>query len=456
MLHPLNVIIMAAGVGKRMRSHLPKVLHPLAGKPLLAHVLATVREITPARIVIVVGEPHEAIRRALADPPDVTWVRQTPPRGTGDAVACALPACDPDAQVLILNGDVPLIARETLHAVARPAAPRSLCLLTANTDDPREYGRLLRDDHGRITGIVEAKDATADQRRIREWYTGTLSAHHKDIARWLPRLDNANAQGEYYLTDIVRLAHAEGTPIVATQPGDPLEVEGINTPADLAALERRLQRRIAQRLLDEGVTLLDPARIDVRGTLLCASNVRIDVNCVFEGRVELGEGVLIGPNCVLRDCRIGAGSEVHAFSHIDGADVARRVRIGPYARLRPGTVLADDVHVGNFVEIKATRIGSASKANHLTYLGDAEVGANTNIGAGTITCNYDGANKHRTEIGSDVHVGSDVQLVAPVRVADGATIAAGTTVWKDAPAGTLTLNEKIQTTRPAWRRPRKT
>ena len=450
----LQVVILAAGQGKRMHSDLPKVLHPLAGRPLLGHVLDTARELAPARLCVVVGHGGDRVRAGLAAP-DVAWVEQKPQLGTGHAVMQALPNLLSTGVVLVLYGDVPLIGADTLHSLVDAAAGGRLALLTQQLEDPKGYGRIVRDAGGAVQAIVEEKDASAEERRIREVNTGILAAPRDRLGAWLAGLSNDNAQGEYYLTDIVAAAVADRVPIEVRQPRAPHECLGVNSKRELALLERRYQMSQADRLLESGVTLADPARIDVRGTLECGRDVHIDVNCVFEGRVTLGDGVRVGPCCMLRDTEIGAGTEVKPFSLIEEATIGANARIGPYARIRPGTELADDVHIGNFVEVKATRVGRGSKANHLAYLGDSTVGADVYIGAGTITCNYDGAAKHRTVIEDDVHIGSDVQLIAPVTVGKGATIAAGATITEDVPPGGLTLTQKKQVTKPDWQRPRK-
>ncbi|SMB21023.1 fused N-acetyl glucosamine-1-phosphate uridyltransferase; glucosamine-1-phosphate acetyl transferase [Sterolibacterium denitrificans] len=450
----MNIVILAAGQGKRMRSELPKVLHPLAGKPLLAHVIDTARALKPTTICVVHGHGGERVRQRLAAA-DLTWVRQEQQLGTGHAVLQALPCLDPTRPTLVLYGDVPLIRSQTLQRLIAAAQSHGggLALLTAELAQPQGYGRIVRAADGAIQRIVEDKDATPDERRICEINTGILLASTAALMRWLPALGNANAQGEYYLTDIVGLAVGEGLNVASTQPADAWETEGVNSPAQLATLERIHQRNIAAQLLEQGVRLCDPARIDVRGELICGRDVFIDANCLFEGRVELADAVEIGPNCVLKDVTVGAGTRIAAFSHLDTAVVGRDNAIGPYARLRPGTTLADEVHIGNFVEVKNSSIASQSKANHLAYVGDATVGSRVNIGAGTITCNYDGANKHRTIIEDDVFIGSDSQLVAPVTVRRGATLGAGTTLTRDAEADALTLSRARQATVPGWKRP---
>jgi bifunctional UDP-N-acetylglucosamine pyrophosphorylase/glucosamine-1-phosphate N-acetyltransferase len=459
----MEVVILAAGQGKRMRSVLPKVLQPLAGRPLLVHVLTRARLLGAGRICVVYGHGGEMVRTRL-DAPDLVWVEQNPQLGTGHAVRQALPHLgqqggsdggDNDEQVLVLYGDVPLIALPTLTRLTAAAGRDRLALLTVELDEPTGYGRILRDEAGRVARIVEEKDASAAERRVREVNTGILIAPLARLRDWLDRVGNDNAQGEYYLTDIIALAVAAGTEIVTVAPDAVAETLGVNSKAQLASLERVYQASIARELMDDGVTLIDPARVDVRGELVCGRDVAIDVNCVFEGRVELGDGVSVGANCVLRDVRLGAGTRVAPFSHLDNTVMGEACVIGPYARTRPGTVLGQGVHVGNFVEIKNSTVADHSKANHLAYVGDADVGARVNIGAGTITCNYDGVNKYRTEIGDDVFIGSDTQLVAPVRVGRGATLGAGTTLTRDAPPEQLTVSRARQQSFAGWKRPLK-
>jgi len=447
----VNVVILAAGMGKRMRSDLPKVLHPLAGKPLLAHVVDCARSLGPGRIVIVYGHGGEAVPRAIAGE-DLLWALQEPQLGTGHAVMQALPHLDPAAPTLVLYGDVPLIGRDTLARLLAAAGSGRLGLLTVELPDPEGYGRVLREG-GRIVRIVEHKDADDDARAIREVNTGIVVAPTAALARWLGALSNDNAQKEYYLTDVVAAAVHDGIGVVSAQPADACETLGVNSKAQLAALERVFQHRLAGRLMDEGVQLADPARLDVRGELTCGRDVAIDVNCVFEGKVEIGDGASIGAHCVIRDTRIGAGAQILPFTLIESSSIGARARIGPYARLRPGTELGEETHVGNFVEMKNTRMAAKSKANHLSYLGDTTVGERVNIGAGTITCNYDGANKYRTVIEDDAFIGSDTQLVAPVRVGRGATLGAGTTLTRDAPEHKLTMSRTQQTTVESWKRP---
>ena len=448
----MNIVILAAGTGKRMRSALPKVLHPLAGRPLLSHVIATARTLQPSRLVVVVGHGAEQVQAAVAAP-DVQFAVQAEQLGTGHAVRQALPLLDPAQPTLVLYGDVPLTRASTLRRLVDTAREGSYGILTVTLDDPTGYGRIVRDAAGFVTRIVEQKDASPEQLKIAEINTGIIITPTGQLAMWLGALKNENAQGEYYLTDVVELAIEAGFDVVTSQPDDEWETLGVNSKAQLAELERIHQHTIADALLVDGVTLADPARLDVRGTLRCGRDVLIDVNCVFEGNVTLADNVTIGPNCVIRNASVGAGTRIDAFTHIDGAELGANTVIGPYARLRPGAQLADEAHVGNFVEVKNAVIGHGSKANHLTYIGDADIGARVNIGAGTITCNYDGANKFRTVIEDDVFVGSDTQLVAPVRVGRGVTIAAGTTIWKDVAEGVLALNEKTQTAKSGYVRP---
>ena len=450
----LQVVVLAAGQGKRMFSDLPKVLHPLAGRPLLTHVLDTARRLQPRRLCVVIGHGADAIRERMHDA-DATWALQKEQLGTGHAVMQAMPHLEEGGTVLVLYGDVPLIDANTLASLVEASAGVRLALLTQELEQPKGYGRIVRDGAGKVARIVEEKDATEAERAIREVNTGILALPRASLEKWLSRLRNENAQGEYYLTDIVAAAVADGTPVEVRHPGAAQECLGVNSKPELAALERLLQMSEAKRLLEAGVTLADPARIDVRGTLTCARDVSIDVNCIFEGTVALGQGVRIGANCILKDVTVGEGTEIKPFTLVEEAAIGAQARIGPYARIRPGTELDDEVHVGNFVEVKASRLGHGSKANHLAYVGDSTVGRDCNIGAGTITCNYDGAYKHRTVIEDDVHIGSDVQLIAPVTVGKGATVAAGATITDDVPPGGLTLTLKKQVTKPDWQRPRK-
>jgi len=450
----MEVVILAAGQGKRMRSVLPKVLQPIAGKPMLAHVVDAARALSVQRICVVYGHGGEVVRERL-DAPDLAWARQEPQLGTGHAVQQALPHLSDAESALVLYGDVPLIAEATLRRLAEAAGGSRLALLTVELDNPTGYGRILREGSGRVTRIVEEKDASDAERKVREVNTGILVAPVARLRDWLGRIGNDNAQGEYYLTDIIGLAVADDVEVVTVQPGAAWETLGVNSKLQLAELERLHQNNIARRLLEDGVTLIDPARIDVRGELVCGRDVEIDVNCVFEGRVELADGVRIGANCVLRNAVVGAGSRIAPFSHVEDSTMGEGCVVGPYARTRPGTVLGKEVHVGNFVEIKNSRIEDQSKANHLAYVGDADVGRRVNIGAGTITCNYDGANKFRTVIEDDAFIGSDTQLVAPVRVGRGATLGAGTTLTKDAPPEQLTVSRAKQLSIAGWKRPQK-
>jgi bifunctional UDP-N-acetylglucosamine pyrophosphorylase/glucosamine-1-phosphate N-acetyltransferase len=449
----LEILILAAGKGTRMRSDLPKVLHRLAGKPLLGHVVDTAHALGAAQTCVVYGFGGEAVPQALADE-RLTFVLQAEQYGTGHAVKQALPQLADDSVTLVLYGDVPLTHVSTLQPLVAAAQAAKLGLLTVNLAHPDGYGRIVREG-GKVTRIVEHKDATPAERAIQEVNTGILAVATRHLKRWIDELKNDNAQGEYYLTDIIALAVRDGVDVDTYQPAYEWEVLGVNSKAQLAQLERTHQNEIAQGLLDAGVTLMDPARIDVRGTLDCGRDVVIDVNCVFEGRVELGDGVQVGANCVLRNVTVAAATRIDAFTLIDDAAIGEANRLGPFSRIRPGTVLARDVHVGNFVEIKNSQIDDGSKINHLSYVGDTTMGRKVNIGAGTITCNYDGANKHRTVIEDDVFVGSDTQLVAPVTVGRGATLGAGTTLTKDAPAGELTLSRAKQLTISGWKRPLK-
>jgi len=451
---PLEIVILAAGKGTRMRSALPKVLHELAGQPLVTHVIRAAQALAPRAIHVVYGHGGDLLPQRLAAEP-VRLALQAEQKGTGHAVAQAMPAVGRDATVLVLYGDVPLTRVDTLRPLTEAAAAGRLALLTANLADPSGYGRIVRDAAARVRAIVEHKDATADQRAIGEINTGILAAPAAMLQQWLGRLQNSNAQGEYYLTDIVAMAVAEGIEVAASQPQAEWEILGVNSKTQLAELERIHQRNRAQALMEQGVTLMDPARLDVRGTLHCGQDVVIDVNCVFEGEVTLEDGARIGPNNHIRNCRIGAGTLVHANCVLEDAVVGPDCRIGPFARLRPGAELAAQAHVGNFVEIKKSRIGTGSKVNHLSYVGDSEVGSGVNIGAGTITCNYDGANKHQTIIGDNAFIGSNTALVAPLTVGAGATIGAGTTLNKDAPAGELTVARAKAVSIRGWKRPQK-
>ena len=450
----MNVVILAAGMGKRMQSALPKVLHPLAGKPLLSHVIDTARSlqgIGNANICVIYGHGGDQVPSTVTAA-DLRFALQEPQLGTGHAVAQASPVLDDSVPTLVLYGDVPLTTSASLQRLIAAAGNDKLAILTAEMADPTGLGRMVRED-GKIVRIVEQKDANEAEKKITEINTGILIAPTAKLKHWLTTLSNNNAQGEYYLTDIVARAVLDGVPVVSAQPDAIWETLGVNSKVQLAELERVYQSTIAKRLLEQGVTLLDPARIDVRGELVCGRDVSIDVGCVFEGKVTLEDGVSVGPNCVIKDSHISAGTSIKAFCHIDEAKVGAKSQIGPYARLRPGTELAEDVHIGNFVEVKNSQIAAHSKANHLAYIGDATIGSRVNIGAGTITCNYDGANKFRTIIEDDAFIGSDTQLVAPVRVGKGATVGAGTTLTKDAPEGKLTVSRARQLTIEGWVRP---
>jgi len=451
----LQVVIMAAGKGTRMKSALPKVLHRLGGRPLLQHVLDAAAALGASRPIVITGHGAGAVE-ALAATAGARCVRQQPQLGTGHAVQQAVPLLPDDAStVLVLNGDVPLIRPATARALAEACQGERLALLTIELADPTGYGRIVRDTSGAVVGIVEHKDASTAQRTVREVYTGIMAAPSALLRRWVMALRDDNAQREFYLTDVVAMAVAEGVPVVASAVNDETEVAGVNSPLQLADLERRLQRRQAESLMEAGVRLADPGRFDLRGTLECGQDVEIDVGCVFEGRVVLGDGVRVGAHSVLRDSRVDAGAVIHPFCHLEGAAVGPGALVGPYARLRSGAELGPQVHIGNFVEVKNSTLGEGAKANHLAYLGDATVGARVNYGAGSITANYDGANKHRTVIGDDVHVGSNCVLVAPVTIGPGATIGGGSTVSKDAPAGQLTVARARQAAVPGWQRPRK-
>jgi len=450
----LHVVVLAAGQGKRMNSALPKVLQPLADRPLLKHVVESAQTLDPERVHIVYGHGGEQVQSAL-EYLDVNWVRQAEQLGTGHAVAQAMDDVPDDAQVLVLYGDVPLIRAATLTHLIGAAGQNALALLTVVLDDPAGYGRIVRNDDNRVVGIVEDKDATPDQKHIRETNTGLMCAQATHLKDWLSRLTNSNVQGEYYLTDCIALAADDGVSVVAGQAGTVEETQGINNKLDLSHAERFLQRRQAEALMAQGLTLRDPNRFDLRGTLRVGRDVSIDINVVIEGDVVLGDNVTIGANCVLRHCQIDNGTQVYSHSVIEHSTVGARCQIGPFARLRPETQVGDRAKIGNFVETKKITLGRGSKINHLSYVGDASVGDNVNIGAGVITCNYDGANKHVTTIGDDAFIGSDTQLVAPVSVGNGATIGAGSTITKTAPAQSLTLSRTKQFTIDSWRRPRK-
>jgi len=452
---PVSVVILAAGQGKRMHSDLPKVLQPLAGRPLLAHVLAAVRALEPAAIHVVYGHGGDAVKAAFAGQSDLRWVLQSQQLGTGHAVLQALPSIPDDHQVLVALGDVPLVSTRTLQRLVNDSADGELALLSAIVDDPTGYGRVIRDERGEVERIVEEKDATDDERRVNEVNTGLMAFAGGPLRRFLAKLDNDNAQGEYYLTDVIARAVEGGTKVQGAVIESSTEVLGINDRAQLAIAERMLQRRIAQDLMTRGATFADPERVDVRGELTVGRDVFIDVGAVFEGVVALGDRVRIGPYAVIVNSRLGEGTIVHPHSVIADAQAGPDCEIGPFARLRPGANLANDVKVGNFVEVKKSTIAEGSKVNHLSYIGDAEIGRDVNVGAGTITCNYDGANKHKTTIGDRAFIGSGTMLVAPVTVGADATIGAGSTLTKDAPPGELTLERSTQTTITGWQRPKK-
>lgn len=460
----VDVVVMAAGKGTRMKSRTPKVLHRLGGRPLIQHVMDTAQALQARRTIVITGHGADGVEAWLRESaaaagraaPD--FVRQEPQLGTGHAVQQAVPVLPDDGIALILNGDVPLVRPQTLQALVDKCGGERLALLTVEMADPTGYGRIVREGDA-VRAIVEHKDASAAQRGIREVYTGFMAVPAAHLKRWLSLLKNDNAQGEYYLTDVVQLAAADGCEVVAASASEQVEVDGVNSPLQLAELERAFQLRQARALMEQGVRLADPARFDLRGTLRCGQDVAIDVNCVFEGDVTLGDDVRIGPNCVIANARIGSGVVLQAFTHIDGeqagVEIGEGALVGPFARLRPGAKLGAEVHIGNFVEVKNSTMARGAKANHLAYLGDAEVGERVNYGAGSITANYDGANKHRTVIEADVHVGSNCVLVAPVRVARGGTVGAGSVVSKDTAPEALTVARAKQVTITGWTRPRK-
>ncbi|HEY1137290.1 MAG TPA: bifunctional UDP-N-acetylglucosamine diphosphorylase/glucosamine-1-phosphate N-acetyltransferase GlmU [Xanthomonadaceae bacterium] len=451
MAAPLHVVVLAAGEGKRMKSALPKVLQKVAGVPMLGHVIATARELAPAGIHVVYGHGGDQVRAAFVDQPDLHWAEQIERKGTGHAVQQAMDAVPDDARVVVLYGDAPLNRAETLRRMLAIDAP--LVGLTTEMENPFGYGRVVRDAQGHVAAIVEEKDADEEQRRIHLVYTGVIVAQAAALKRWLAGLKNDNVQGEYYLTDVFAAAAQEFTPAEIVIAEDPQETEGANDPWQLAQLERAFQLRVVRKLCVDGARFVDVHRVDVRGEVIVGRDVEIDANVVFEGRVVLGDNVRIGPFCRLKDVELAAGTEVRAHCDLEGAKTEGAVHIGPFARLRPGTVLADGVHVGNFVETKNATLGTGSKANHLTYLGDAVIGAGVNVGAGTITCNYDGANKSTTTIGDGAFIGSNSALVAPVTIGEGATIAAGSVINKDAAPGKLTVARAKQITVDGWKRP---
>ncbi|WP_407546916.1 bifunctional UDP-N-acetylglucosamine diphosphorylase/glucosamine-1-phosphate N-acetyltransferase GlmU [Vibrio parahaemolyticus] len=446
-----SAVILAAGKGTRMHSNMPKVLHTLAGKPMVKHVIDTCTGLGAQNIHLVFGHGGDQMQTTLADE-TVNWVLQADQLGTGHAVDQASPRFEDDEKILVLYGDVPLISPETIENLLDAQPTGGIALLTVMLDNPTGYGRIIR-KNGPVVAIVEQKDASEEQKQIKEINTGVMVATGGDLKRWLSGLNNNNAQGEYYLTDVIAAAHDEGRAVEAVHPVNAIEVEGVNDRAQLARLERAFQSMQAQKLLEQGVMLRDPARFDLRGELQCGMDCEIDANVIIEGNVSLGDNVIIGTGCVLKDCEIDDNTIVRPYSVIEGATVGEECTVGPFTRLRPGAELRKDAHVGNFVEVKNARIGEGSKANHLTYLGDAEIGQRTNIGAGTITCNYDGANKFKTIIGNDVFVGSDSQLVAPVTIADGATIGAGTTLTKDVEEGELVITRVKERKITGWQRP---
>ncbi|MBS0484049.1 MAG: bifunctional UDP-N-acetylglucosamine diphosphorylase/glucosamine-1-phosphate N-acetyltransferase GlmU [Proteobacteria bacterium] len=451
----LNVVILAAGAGKRMQSALPKVLHTLAGVPLLEHVIHVARMLSPDRICVVVGHGSDKVKQLIAGN-DLIWVSQEQQLGTGHALMQALPQLSADGFTLVLYGDVPLVRVQTLQQLIGVSGEKDCALLTAIIDNPFGYGRILRDlETNEIVAIVEQKDATAEQQKIEEINTGIMLIPNQYLHRWLPKLENQNSQHEYYLTDIIAMAVKDGLQVASTQAKNFWEVMGVNNKHQLAELERIYQKNCADKLLENGVSLRDPNRIDIRGELACGSDVEIDINCIFEGIVKLGNSVRVGAHCMLKNVTVAPGSIIHPFSLIEDSEIGEDCKIGPYARIRPGTRLAKKVHIGNFVEVKNSQIAAASKANHLSYIGDSTVGENVNIGAGTITCNYDGANKYRTIIEDDVFIGSDTQLIAPVKIAKGSTIGAGSTITKETPENQLTLSRSKQITIAGWKRPQK-
>ena len=459
MSRALDVVVMAAGKGTRMKSRRPKVLHRLAGRALAQHVIDCAARLSARSVVVITGHGAAEVEAGLSAPTGtpLRFVRQEPQLGTGHAVQQAAPVLPDDGVTLVLSGDVPLTQADTLQALLQACDGQRLALLTLDLPDPTGYGRIVRTASGEVQAIVEHKDATEAQRAIGEIYSGIMAVPTRLLRGWLARLDNRNAQAEYYLTDVVKFAVADGLSVVAHRIDDAVQVAGVNSPQQLAELERAFQQRHAQALMLQGVRLADPARIDVRGELVCGQDVEIDVNCVFEGRVELGEGVRIGAHCVVANARIEAGAVIHPFTHIDGEKAGVRVGegalVGPFARLRPGADLGREVHIGNFVEVKNSTLAAGAKANHLAYLGDATVGERVNYGAGSITANYDGANKHRTVIEADVHVGSNCVLVAPVTIGAGGTVGAGSTITKDAPAGALSVARGKPVTIAGWQRP---
>lgn len=449
----LNIVILAAGMGKRMQSALPKVLHHLGGQPLLARVVETARTLSPEKICVIYGHGGEQVRQALPDN-DLVWIEQAEQLGTGHALMQALPALDHEGSTLVLFGDVPLIKTATLAKLVDAAQGNVCALLTAELENPFGYGRIIRaPENGNVVAIVEEKDASPEQKSIREINTGVMLIPNSYLHDWLPKLENSNQQQEYYLTDIISLAVNQGIDIAAVQPENTWEILGVNNKVHLAQLERIFQTENANKLMEQGVTLSDPSRIDIRGQLSCGRDVEIDVNCIFEGQVVLGDNVIVKANCILKNVSVADGAVIAPFSVIEDAEVGASAQIGPFARIRPGSRLGSNVRIGNFVEVKNSIIANASKANHLSYIGDTQIGEHVNIGAGTITCNYDGANKHQTIIEDDVFIGSDTQLIAPVKIAKGTTIGAGSTITHNTPAEKLTLSRSKQVTIDGWQRP---
>ena len=464
--NPVDVVIMAAGKGTRMKSKLPKVLHQLAGRALVRHVVDTAAALSARQVTVITGHGAEAVEAELKASSSgefvLNFVRQEPQLGTGHAVQQTVPVLQDDGVVVVLSGDVPLTQANTLQHLIDACAGSQLALLTIDFADPTGYGRIMRSGDA-VQAIVEQKDATPEQRSITEVYSGIMAVPALQLKRWLARLDNHNAQGEYYLTQIVAFAVADGVPVVAHKINDAVQVAGVNSPVQLAELERAYQRRRAVQLMEQGVRLADPARLDVRGSLQCAQDVSIDVNCVFEGEVTLGEGVRVGANCVIRNASIADGAVIHPFTHIEGGkpgskdavEVGAGALVGPFARLRPGAKLGAEVHIGNFVEVKNSTLAKGAKANHLAYLGDATVGERVNFGAGSITANYDGAFKHRTIIEADVHIGSNCVLIAPVTIGAGGTVGGGSTLTQDTAPLALTVARARQISIPNWKRPSK-
>ncbi len=451
----LNIVILAAGEGKRMCSSLPKVLHTLAGRSLLMHVTNTARLLSPDKICIVIGYGGEIVKQSIAGD-DLTWVLQPQQLGTGHALMQTLPHLDRDGLTLVLYGDVPLISIQTLRELIAKAEEKHCVLLTAEIENPFGYGRIVRDPETRaIKAIVEQKDTNTEQQEIHEINTGIMLVPNDCLHNWLPKIENKNTQHEYYLTDIIALSVNQGIQVASSQAKNLWEVMGINNKSQLAELERIYQRHCADKLLHLGVSLIDPSRIDIRGELVCGSDVEIDISCIFEGMVKLGDSVKVGAHCILKSVKVNAGTTILPYSMIEDTEIGESCKIGPYARIRPGTKLSNKVHIGNFVEVKNSQIALGSKANHLSYIGDSIVGKNVNIGAGTITCNYDGANKHQTIVEDDVFIGSDTQLIAPVRISKGSTIGAGSTITKETPEGQLTLSRSKQLSVAGWKRPQK-